>query len=801
MRLITSGITFFYKILRRFSLWLLVFLLALWLLYPTLQFALLKQFTLFNDISISVANVDFSYNNKILGLSSDRIEVFNKQNRDILAVIKDVDLRIDLTKLLLDWDLFSDVKARYVLLDIDKLSALSLLGQQQDLQWFLGLINQGQVNDFALKFNQQLQHSITANYHNYQVDFSTLTYDIGELDWFKYKNPSLTIKAYIDFSDTNEIKFIADVSNNDFVANTQVMVSDNIHVLAQASGLSSEVAYRYLPDKFITLALRQWLDKAFLSGKASDINLDWQYQKNIDISAKISGLDLMFHPDWPVLKDINGTISSDGKFIYISGKDAQLASLSINSFDTSIDIDAITPLLKADIKTINSGDKVLDFLTIKALDDKVPKLDFLTLLGTSTSLAKVVIPLSKDGQLNLDVSSNLSTNEIEIESFEKSIKLVATTLSLVDDLLSISGDASYDGRGFKFVVNDYQKRLDIELYQGGDSLLMSSEYQQIIDLSKLIWQMQLDTNVAKIKAQLTPDFANNSIDIKAQSIKLISDNAKPATMLYLTYKDLPNISLSAENIDIDNYHLPRFDMDLLSNPTHIEMLGKIYFNSGLELNLSGLWQASKTHIDLKANGNSLQLISGIFSKEELVKDGAFDLVAKLSCNCSPWEFRLDNISGALTISTKEAVLLKQNANLTRILSLLNIKALSQRLSLDVSDAFTKGFNYETLALRAALNEGVLVIENFDLVSFASNIDLSGDINLTNQQLKLNAKVTPLISDSVPVLAYLSSGSLLGFGAWLLDKTVFKGKIMSNLLDKPTALNYQVGGSLDEPIIK
>jgi uncharacterized protein YhdP len=89
----------------------------------------------------------------------------------------------------------------------------------------------------------------------------------------------------------------------------------------------------------------------------------------------------------------------------------------------------------------------------------------------------------------------------------------------------------------------------------------------------------------------------------------------------------------------------------------------------------------------------------------------------------------------------------------------------------------------------------LEVDSLSVTSSAMNIDLSGTSNLTRETHDLNAKVTPLIGDSIPTMALLSGASpVTAIGYYLLQK------IIPPLGGNFITLNYRITGSWQEPIL-
>ncbi|CAC9489052.1 FIG006388: Possible exported protein [uncultured Gammaproteobacteria bacterium] len=178
-----------------------------------------------------------------------------------------------------------------------------------------------------------------------------------------------------------------------------------------------------------------------------------------------------------------------------------------------------------------------------------------------------------------------------------------------------------------------------------------------------------------------------------------------------------------------------------------------------------------------------------------------DFDVSLACECAPWNMSYQNITGYLDMNVKKGVFTDQDPHIGRILSLLNIQSIAKRLSLNFSDVTNKGFTYESIATQVRLKNAIAKIEDFNLEALSSNIVLTGQSHINDKQYDLMAKVTPAISDAVPIATYLAGGGLIGLGVWAIDKTLFGGKLINKAVDKVAAFEYKITGAWDKPIIK
>jgi uncharacterized protein YhdP len=153
------------------------------------------------------------------------------------------------------------------------------------------------------------------------------------------------------------------------------------------------------------------------------------------------------------------------------------------------------------------------------------------------------------------------------------------------------------------------------------------------------------------------------------------------------------------------------------------------------------------------------------------------------------------------MNIKQGVFTNQDPNIGRVLSLLNIKSAAKRLKLDVKDLTDKGFTYDNIDAQITLQDSIAKINSFKLSSSSSDITLTGQSNIVDQVYDIEAKVIPAFGDAVPAATYLAGGGLIGLGVWLVDESLFEGKLINKIVDQVVEFKYKIIGPWDEPTIE
>jgi uncharacterized protein YhdP len=128
------------------------------------------------------------------------------------------------------------------------------------------------------------------------------------------------------------------------------------------------------------------------------------------------------------------------------------------------------------------------------------------------------------------------------------------------------------------------------------------------------------------------------------------------------------------------------------------------------------------------------------------------------------------------------------------LSVLNLQSLPRHITLDFTDVFGKGFEFDSIVGVAEVEKGIMMTNDFKINGSAAQITLSGQADLTQETQNLRVRVLPSIGNSVSLLAF-AAGPAVGAGVFLANK------LFSNPLDKLVSFEYNVVGSWADPKVE
>src|SRR5690606_15270114 len=135
----------------------------------------------------------------------------------------------------------------------------------------------------------------------------------------------------------------------------------------------------------------------------------------------------------------------------------------------------------------------------------------------------------------------------------------------------------------------------------------------------------------------------------------------------------------------------------------------------------------------------------------------------------PWEFELEDLSGALSFDLEKgsfSSVESRSAKLLELLSLQSLKRIAKR-DLNPKGVAGQGFTFDHLLGDLALKDGNLHTDNYRVIGPAATIVIEGNVDLTDEHFDLRAAVVPNLDVSgAAVAAGVAINPIVGVGAFI-----------------------------------
>ncbi len=768
------------------------------------------QLSSLTGLDVQLSKITFDFEKKGITLKVHDISIASGEAQQ-MAMIKNLSWHINLLSLFDDIyhssQIFIDTLVLYSNLDdfsIDDIRNIASLGMLKELYFFESL----HINKTIIKDTVEIA-SLTLKRDGMQLLLTIPNQSIG--------TKHLDITIILSSAKINQNGFLTlpiTLSGDDFELLSSLKIySYQGYDFIQFSGLIQRMNVinisDYLPMVLIGDINHQWIKHAFQSGELDNINisikknLSTQLPAKIKFDAHLSNTELLFNTDWQSLKQLDANIAIDGRKITVMVNHTMLNDMFLQGMKVQI-LDMSKDKLEISVVgKINTQSEILtQFLKDAPLNDNVNDvLGKFSLSGKVVGNVDLIISLDETEPI-LDINLSIQDNRMTTLGGAIVVKNYDAQLTLHNNKITSKGVGNIRGESFNIRINSNNQDSGLDaLFKVGLTNGNNFEFYLTKYLDQT-WQANVKSDTLKTDVKIIlnenalPEV--KLINLQVEALDKIKGNWD------IQAKDFPSMHLSVQNIQVGESKWPDFEATLGSQDKVLKIINLEFLGIGVNsqnLSFDGAWVDGRTILTAKAKGSKLSKFLDKLNIKEKVRGGQFEFDIRLFCNCAPWNMSFKGASGLIKMKVKEGVFTNKDPNISRVLSLLNIKSIAKRLELDITDLVSEGFVYDTIDAQVSINNSMATISHFKLDSSSSTINLTGSSNIVKQTYHLEAKVLPAISDAVPITTYLAGGGLSGMVVWLVDKILFKGKLINNIVDKVVEFKYKITGSWNKPIIE
>jgi uncharacterized protein YhdP len=267
---------------------------------------------------------------------------------------------------------------------------------------------------------------------------------------------------------------------------------------------------------------------------------------------------------------------------------------------------------------------------------------------------------------------------------------------------------------------------------------------------------------------------------------------------------LPSFSLTFDNLRYGQRRLQRVLLDVGPDQSGFAIRKFQIEDPYLRLNAYGDWRVQGkgqvTHLQgdvssLRLSQALLQLGMNVTNLAANTANATFDL----RWFDSPLALSTSRLAGNVSLQLGPGSILQLSRGsdaklgLGRLLNLFSINSIPRRLNLDFSDLSQKGYSFDTIKADVRFLEGNAITNNLRIEGPVASVGMQGRIGLVARDLNLDLSIKPYFTSSLPVVAAMAGGPLVGVATFVVDKMV--SRAVSNAI----TYRYHVTGSWDNPI--
>jgi uncharacterized protein YhdP len=218
--------------------------------------------------------------------------------------------------------------------------------------------------------------------------------------------------------------------------------------------------------------------------------------------------------------------------------------------------------------------------------------------------------------------------------------------------------------------------------------------------------------------------------------------------------------------------------------------------------LSGDWrvrpdrqQRSKFRVVLKSEDLGVTLKR--FNIENRFDEGVADSTLQLQWPDTPYRMSYNGLYARANIKIKNGNLIDIEPGPGRVLGLVNLSAISRRLTLDFRDFFSKGFAYDEIEGNFSIVGSDVYTNDLTIDGPSAQIAITGRTGLDTRDYDQVVTVTPQLGSGLPIAGAILGGPGIGAAVFIADRLF---KHLGPDIDKMTRFKYRVSGSWDTPVI-
>ena len=218
----------------------------------------------------------------------------------------------------------------------------------------------------------------------------------------------------------------------------------------------------------------------------------------------------------------------------------------------------------------------------------------------------------------------------------------------------------------------------------------------------------------------------------------------------------------------------------------------------IETSGEGFWDIKRnvSQFEVAVSGSDLGEVLSAWGYDTQMQSERFELRGNLFWPGSPLGYQLESLSGSFTATSRDGRFYDIGTNpALRLVSLLNISTIADRLQLDFGDVLLKGYAYEDISLGAIADHGVLQLSDpMRIKGRSSELRMLGSVNMENEAINLEVIATLPLNKALPwYSAALSlSNPIVGVGLLIGTTT------LENPIRQMTSGRYSVQGTLTDP---
>ncbi|MBL8513507.1 MAG: hypothetical protein JNJ55_05915, partial [Betaproteobacteria bacterium] len=264
--------------------------------------------------------------------------------------------------------------------------------------------------------------------------------------------------------------------------------------------------------------------------------------------------------------------------------------------------------------------------------------------------------------------------------------------------------------------------------------------------------------------------------------------------------DLPAFDIVADRFTMSEKFLGKLELKATPQGANWKLEQFDITNDHAALKATGIYQRhgdphqndgrARTALDFNLETSNLNAMLAQFGYQDQLRGGKGKLAGKLAWPGHAFQFKTASLSGQMHLEATDGQFAKIDPGAGKLLGLLSLQSLGNRLSFDFRDIYDDGLAFRRITADVAIANGVMGTENFELKGPAAFIQLNGTVSLPAETVSMRAQVFPLVGEGAALGAAVLVNPALGAGVWLFSK-IFQEAISYEMMIMGSWANPEV----------
>ena len=312
----------------------------------------------------------------------------------------------------------------------------------------------------------------------------------------------------------------------------------------------------------------------------------------------------------------------------------------------------------------------------------------------------------------------------------------------------------------------------------------------------------------KIAADLTYSSLTNTLSgfVKYLHLdKIKKSDVTSETKSSISPGQIPNLNLRIDNLSVGDLQVGDVTFKSQSTPERLLINYCRIDSSVYQFNIEGDWtqkgKNNQTKIQLKLQLKDLAKSLDRWHITPAVDAGKGDLEFRGGWNSSLYDFSLSSLNGTMSLQLKNGRIThlspetEEKLGLGKLLSVLSLQTIPRRLKLDFSDLSHQGYSFDIFKGSFTINKGIMTTQDSYIDGPVAYASMKGDLDLVRRMYDLNLSISPHITASLPIVATIAGGPVIGIAAWVANK------IINQSMQKIISYSYKISGPWNQPIVQ